>query len=333
MASRFTSGSQQSLAIFEEGKENRPSNQSVHVKILLCTFNGERFLAEQLDSIAAQTHENWSVTVSDDGSSDRTIDILREYKSRWGAEKLLIVDGPRAGFAQNFMSLVCDLEGRSDYYSWADQDDIWDAYKIERALECIGRTPADTPVLYCGRTNIVTENGEPVGQSPLFKRPPSFCNSLVQSLAGGNTMVFNHSAQKLLMSVGRKFPIVSHDWWAYLVITGVGGTVYYDKQPHLNYRQHAGNIVGANSSFFARLKRLKMIFSGRFYDWNQKNIFALETMQYSLTMNNQRVLESFQKARSGGVVTRVFYLKRSGVYRQTLLGGCALVFAVLCNAI
>jgi len=78
-----------------------------------------------------------------------------------------------------------------------------------------------------------------------------------------------------------------------------------------------------------------MIFSGRFYDWNQKNIFALETMQNSLTKNNQRVLESFRKARSGGVVTRVFYLKRSGVYRQTLLGGCGACVCgfVQCNLV
>lgn len=333
MTSRFTSGSQKSSVVTPDGGECLHSAHEAHVTVMLCTFNGERFLAEQLDSIARQTHTKWSVVVSDDGSSDATLDILRSYQSRWGGDKLVIVNGPRKGFAKNFMSVAYGLEGASDYYSWADQDDIWHEEKIEEALNWIGTVPENIPALYCGRTETITADGTSVGQSPLFKRPPSFSNSLVQSIAGGNTMVFNRAALKVLKAIGSDFSIVSHDWWAYMVVCGIGGVVHYDERSFVRYRQHGGNLVGANSSFFSRLKRIRMILSGRFCVWNQLNITALESMESLLSNESKTILCDFKQSRNGNVFKRIFYLKRSGVYRQTWFGGCALIFAVLCNAI
>lgn len=333
VTNRFTSSSQKRSAASQYGNDSLPSAQGDHVTVMLCTFNGERFLAEQLDSIAGQTHASWSVLVSDDGSSDATLDILRAYQARWGDNRLNVVDGPRKGFAQNFMSIACGLEISSDYYSWADQDDIWHEKKIEKALEWIKTVPENEPALYCGRTETVTADGFSVGQSPLFGRPPSFNNSLVQSIAGGNTMVFNRAALKILKAVGNDFPIVSHDWWAYLVVSGVGGIVHYDENSYVRYRQHDSNLVGSNSGFFSRLKRMRMILSGRFCIWNQQNIAALESMRTLLSNENQTILRDFKQARTGNVVKRFVYLKRSGVYRQTRFGNCALLFAVLCNAI
>lgn len=333
MTSRFTSGSQKSSAVPLDGNDCLQSAQEDHVTVMLCTFNGERFLAEQLDSIAGQTHANWSVVVSDDGSSDTTLDILRSYQTRWGSGKLDIVNGPRKGFAKNFMSVACGLEDASDYYSWADQDDIWHVEKVERALKWIRTVPENVPALYCGRTETITADGTSVGQSPLFERPPSFSNSLVQSIAGGNTMVFNRAALKVLKAIGNDFSIVSHDWWAYLVICGVGGVVHYDETSFVRYRQHDSNLVGSNSSFISRLKRIRLILSGRFCVWNQQNIAALESVEDLLSNDNKAILRDFKQARNGNIFKRFVYLKKSGVYRQTWFGSCALIFAVLCNAI
>ena len=84
-------------------KTDQPS-----IAILLATFNGEKFLAEQLDSLQAQTITNWQLYVSDDGSTDRTMDIIKHYQKLWGAEKIQYKDGPQKGFAQNFLSLACN---------------------------------------------------------------------------------------------------------------------------------------------------------------------------------------------------------------------------------
>ena len=95
------------------------------VAILMATFNGEKFLAEQLDSLQIQTISNWRLYVSDDGSSDGTMDIIKRYQVLWGADKLQYRPGPQKGFAQNFLSLACDPDIKADYYAFCDQDDVW----------------------------------------------------------------------------------------------------------------------------------------------------------------------------------------------------------------
>jgi glycosyltransferase involved in cell wall biosynthesis len=173
------------------------------VAILLCTYNGARFLAEQLDSLEAQTHQNWVAIASDDGSTDQTLEILQQYQAKWPSGKLTIRGGPQKGFCQNFLSLACDLNIRANYYAFCDQDDVWLPEKLAVALENISSNQqADVPYLYCGRTKYVNENLKPCGMSPLFVFPPSFRNALVQSIAGGNTMAFNNATKLLLEKVG-----------------------------------------------------------------------------------------------------------------------------------
>ena len=183
--------------------------------ILLCTYNGARFLAEQLDSLGSQTHQNWVVFASDDGSTDQTLEILRQYEAKWPARKLTIRQGPQKGFCQNFLSLACDPDIKADYYAFCDQDDVWLPAKLEVALSNIVANQSDgVPYLYCGRSKYVTENLKPRGMSPLFVFPPSFRNALVQSIAGGNTIVFNQAAKLLLEKVGPVY-VPSHDWWSF----------------------------------------------------------------------------------------------------------------------
>ena len=105
------------------------------VAILLGTFRGQQYLAEQLDSFAAQTHSNWEVWASDDGSTDDTLKILEGFKAKWPAGRLSIQAGPGKGFVANFLALTCRAGIEAQYYAYSDQDDIWDADKLERALQ------------------------------------------------------------------------------------------------------------------------------------------------------------------------------------------------------
>ena len=137
----------------------RPASNAPLVAILLCTYNGARFLAEQLDSLEAQPHQNWVVIASDDGSTDQTLEILQQYQAKWPLGKLMIRSGPQKGFCQNFLSLACDPEIKADYYAFCDQDDVWLPEKLEVALENIVTNQSDdVAYLYCGRTKYVTEN-------------------------------------------------------------------------------------------------------------------------------------------------------------------------------
>lgn len=304
-----------------------------HVAILLCTMQGQHYLREQLDSILSQAHASWSIWASDDGSSDGTHAILDEYQAKLGKSRLSISYGPARGYVANFLSQTCNTHIKADYYAYADQDDIWEADKLTNALKWLQTVPSHVPALYCARTRNVDAHNQTTGYSPVFAKPPAFANALVQSIGGGNTMVFNHAACQLLRIAGADVQVASHDWWAYLVVTGCGGKVFYDPRPTVRYRQHDNNLIGTNNNWAARLVRAGMLIQGRFCSWSDQNISALQSIRMHLTPKNQRRLDEFSKARQSGFFARLAGMKRSGVYRQTLFGNLGLIAAVVFNKI
>lgn len=298
------------------------------VAVLMCTYNGQSFLAEQLESFERQTHSNWTLMVSDDGSQDGTLSLLAEYGRRWGHARLGIVKGPQRGYAANFLSLTSRVTD-ADFFAWSDQDDIWNDDKLEVALAWLQTVPAHVPSLYCGRTQLISETGEHLGFSPCFRLAPGFSNALVQSIAGGNTMVFNRAAHALLCEAGYDLSVPAHDWWLYQLISGAGGRIHYDPQPKMKYRQHAENVIGSNAGWAARLVRLRMVFQGRFHEWNDQNIQALDTMHHRLCKKNQGTLDCFKTARTQTVLRRIIGVWLAGLYRQTLLGNLGLLLATI----
>lgn len=300
-----------------------------HVAILLGTHQGERFLASQLDSIARQTWSQWEVWASDDHSTDATWEILSAYRTEWGDERLKLHRGPARGFCANFLALACDARIQAELFAFCDQDDVWDEDKLERAVRWHRTIPDGIAALYCGRTRLIDIEGRDIGHSPLFSRPVTFRNALVQSIAGGNTMVLNRAARALLMEAGRDVDVQTHDWWAYMVVAGCGGRVHYDPEPAVGYRQHEGNLVGSNASFSGRVRRAVRLLEGRFRNMNDRNIAALRRLRHRLTTENAAILEEFTRSRNHGLAGRIAGLRRSGVYCHTRLGNIGLATAAV----
>lgn len=305
------------------------SGSKIRVAILLSTFNGAAFLREQLDSVISQTHQDWVIYASDDGSSDSTLAILSEYQQTLNPGRLVIYSGPRKGFSANFLSLLKRPELKAAYYAYCDQDDIWESTKLERSVRWCQEIAPNQPALFCGRTRLIDEAGKPIGYSPLFSAPPSFRNALVQSIAGGNTMLFNDATRELLMRTKEDDQIISHDWWTYLVVAGCGGIVHYESVPTIGYRQHDRNLIGSNSGFNDRVVRLKKLLAGTFKDWNDANLQAMRAIQGQLSNDSQQALALFAKARKSPLLKRLLLIFRSGVYRQTLLGNLGLTAAAI----
>ena len=303
------------------------ASEQEQVAILLATYNGERYLSEQLESLLLQTHQHWTLHVSDDGSSDDTLNILQRYKADIGT-RLNLFHGPKQGYAVNFLSMAAKNCITADYFAFCDQDDLWHPDKLERALAWLRQCPEKTPALYCSRTRLVSQHGNPLGFSPLFQRPPSFRNALVQSIAGGNTMVFNNALKNLIKQAGTP-PIVSHDWWLYMLTSGCNGEVFYDPAPTIDYRQHRANLIGSNRSLKSRMKRLKGVLSGHFLEWNDINLEALEGCKHLLTAQNGKTLEYFVRSRRANMFGRLAGTLRSGIYRQGNLDNLALITAAL----
>ena len=306
------------------------------VAILMGAMNGAQFLPEQLDSLAAQTHQYWVLIASNDGSNDDTLRILQAYQAKWPAGRLIIKEGPKRGFCANFQSMACDPVIKADYYAFCDQDDVWLPNKLEVAVANIAAHQVHKgmtlPYLYCGRTFYVSEKLEPIGISPLFVFPAKFRNALVQSIAGGNTMVFNQETKLALEKVGM-VDVPSHDWWLYLMVSGIGGEVYYDKVPQILYRQHDDSIVGENRSFTSKCFRAYTLLRGRFRNWNTKNIEALCVVNGMLTEDNQEILRLFKLIRSAKLIDRFRLMEVCGLYRQTWRGTMTLYLAALLKRI
>ena len=310
---------------------HRPHPSVPKVAVLMCTMQGQHFLAEQLNSIATQSHPAWAIWASDDGSDDHTHAILEYYQSHWGDDRVSIHAGPEEGSTANFLSLTCRADIDADYFAYADQDDIWESDKLERAVEWLKTIPEDVPALYGSRTLLVDARNQHIGYSPLFEREPSFRNALVQSIAGGNTMVFNRAARDLLRSAGEAVEAITHDWWAYMLITSCGGKVHYDAYPTVRYRQHSANQFGSNADLGAQMRRARLLLQGRFRSWVDANLRALERVRHLMTPENRQVLDEFSRARQRWIGARLLGLRRSGIFRQTVLGNLGLSLAALIN--
>lgn len=285
------------------------------VVILLGTFNGAEFLSEQLQSFCDQTHINWELLVSDDGSTDRTIEIVEAFARRV-PQKVTLRRGPRKKFWNNFLSMVQlnDIDG--DFFAYSDQDDIWSAEKLARAIDWFATIPQDKPALYFTRTALIGSDGKLLGFSPLFERAASFQNALVQNIGGGNTMVFNRAARSVLAATPSDVELVAHDWWTYQIVTGVGGIAHYDPWPSIKYRQHGQNLIGSNIGLRQRSLRLRAFAGGRVVTWNDVNIEALNRMRHLLSPSNLVTLDRFARARKSVPLQNLYLLWKAGVYRQ-----------------
>lgn len=304
-----------------------------HVAILLSTYNGERFLEEQLNSLITQSHSGWTIYASDDGSTDGTLAILEDYRIKLGPERLTILAGPKQGFAKNFLSMVKNASIQADYFAFCDQDDIWLPERLSTAIATLQSIPNNQPALFCSRTRLIDEKGSPIGLSPLFSKPACFKNAIVQSIAGGNTMLFNNSARTLLANTHTEQTIISHDWWLYILVSGCGGHVHYSSQPLVDYRQHGNNIMGSNSQLIGSLVRIGKVFKGTFREWNDSNLMALSHFKERLTPNSLKVYEQFQACRNSHLFRRLVLLRACGLYRQTAAGQLGLFIATVLKRI
>jgi glycosyltransferase involved in cell wall biosynthesis len=304
---------------------NLPKN----IAILMAAYNGQSYLREQLDSIAAQSYQNWTLHVIDDGSQDQTWEILQEYQKQLGAEKLQIIKSPNRGCATTFLSLVCDPHIQADYYAFTDQDDIWDANKLAKATAFLDTQDPNISQLYCSSARLIDAEGHAIGRLPIKTRPPSFQNALVQCITTGNTMVFNNPARDILLAAGM-VDIPLHDWWVYLAITACGGEAYYDSEPSLNYRQHGKNYMGFRHNIFRRyLKTLERVLDNQFIKINTAQIAALNKIYDKLTPQAKITFDDYQRSLRGNVFARLYYLYQSGVYRQEIPRTIAVYLAQL----
>lgn len=217
----------------------------------MSTYNGDKYLREQIDSLLCQEKVDIDIIIRDDGSTDKTQDILDEYQSK---KKLTWYTGRNLKPAQSFMDLVYNAPD-SEYYAFCDQDDFWLPDKLAIAVEKLDSFPSDKPALYYGRPRLVDSELNMIEQSKsALDKMLSFESSVINSNATGCTMVFNKTLiQKVRMA--RPEYVAMHDAWFHKVCLIFGGNLYFDEDVHILYRQHGGNAIGISTSKSTKLKK------------------------------------------------------------------------------
>lgn len=253
--------------------------QTGNIAILLATYNGERFIKEQLDSLLTQTYQDWHLYVHDDSSQDATVAIIKEFTDKH-PDKITLLDYPPTGGAcSNFLSMLKRVEAR--YYMFCDQDDVWLPKKIEMSIEELKKQEEQHPqkaIAVYTDLQIVDENLTPLfpsmwehaGVYPQYLRTFADCGGHT-AIATGCTMLFNHQAKTVVGG----FPAdkaLMHDIWVCLCVLKCGGILTGIEEKTLLYRQHGHNTLGATDTKAAdigicyRLRNIKKVFrSNRLY--------------------------------------------------------------------
>ena len=221
-----------------------------NVLVLVSTYNGEKYLSQQLDSLLEQQGVDVSILARDDGSKDGTIAILKDYSAKF--PNLSFYQGENVGPCMSFFDLLTHAVGY-DYYAFCDQDDVWDNDKLLSAIKLLSLQPDSIPVLYCSNLNVVDENLNFCRKA--HKRSYNAKNrysGLVDFYAVGCTEVFNQRAVDFTKSHIRQ-DCLMHDSWIFM-ICNFFGRVVYDSEAHINYRQHVHNVIGTNKNSIGELK-------------------------------------------------------------------------------
>jgi glycosyltransferase involved in cell wall biosynthesis len=214
------------------------------VRVVMATYNGERFLREQMDSVLDQTHASLEILVRDDGSSDTTLEILAGYTA--SHPNIRVIAGKNVGAAANFFCMLREPIGDVELTAFCGHDDVWRRDKIERAVDWLATIDGSRPAAYCGRQRYIDAHGTLLGHSTIPTRGLRFENALVENVVSGGTLVINRALRDLVLETTDPSRALWEDWWIYLVASAFG-TILYDPVPTLDYRKHATNAVATTS--------------------------------------------------------------------------------------
>ena len=282
------------------------------IQILLSTYNGEKYLRQQLDSYLSQTCiQQIRVLIRDDGSSDGTGEILREYAAAYGFEVFL---GGNIGINASYQWLITHSNCNCDYFAFSDQDDVWMPDKISKAVSMLDARSSEKPVLFASRSQITDASLKPIGTSVLPVRGISFYNAMVQNVLPGHTQVFNRALRNVLCAHGCE-EVQMVDWWVYLTAAAVG-EIAFAKESLVLHRQHGDNSVGYQLGLFFRLKqRIQALKQGKGNTISRQLLAFRNSWGVALPKEYAQELEDYLDS-LGGFFSRGAYLCRSRVFRQ-----------------
>ena len=265
------------------------------VSVLMSTFNGELYLKEQLESVLHQKDIDLKIFIRDDGSTDKTLKIIREYQEKY--DNIFLFPGENIGYKKSFMNLIELSNNSSHYYAFCDQDDYWYDNKLINAINMLKENKKlNKYELYFSSLEIVDSNLNKIGFKSYSEDSLLLGTVLSRFNISGCTMVFNQNIIDKLISSGLiKYSIGGHDAWLYKICVCLDAKICFDEQSYIKYRQHGNNVTGINQGFIGRLKKeLKIIKRNKNYNYTTAQIL-LENLSSKSNNNlndeNKKILE------------------------------------------
>lgn len=301
---------------------------AIKISVALCTYNGARFLAEQLKSLSAQTRQPDELVVCDDGSCDKTMEILEQFSKVASFPVRLTRNDSNLGVVANFryaISLCC-----GEFTALSDQDDVWLPEKLKQAEDALMKCETPETALYCSRLQYVDANLNVLGLSGV-PDDTGFFNAVVENTATGCTVVFGTEIKRRFLQADPG-AMIMHDWWLYL-LASTFGKVLYDPRPSVLYRQHGNNV----SEWKPRPSKIwnRICSLGRRLQAGREGMDSLNQARRLLDTYNdipyekRRIIDELVSLRSAGFFKRLNYLMSVKVCRNDIVENAGLKFIIL----
>jgi len=306
------------------------------ISILLSTYNGSRYLRDQLDSLRNQTYKDFEIIARDDVSSDGTLEMLKSYDIKFlESERNL---GAKGSFSE--LLYYAAVYSDSDYFMFCDQDDVWGRDKIEKTItkmQEMEKKFGDAPLLVHTDLEVVDENMKAISISMWeYEHINPSLNSLnrllIHNTITGCTMMINRELAKLCLPIPKE--AIMHDWWIGLVASSFG-RIDYLAEPTMKYRQHSENDTGAKKYSYKNIviKAWHMFFGKEAYAYqSKKNIIQarafLEHYDAMLTNGQKEMLKDFSEIESKSFFGRKMVVIRHGLWKYGLVRNIGLLLRI-----
>lgn len=299
------------------------------IAVLLSTYNGANYLAEQIESLQNQSYKNWNLFIRDDGSTDQTQQIIQkfctmDFRIHWTNSD----EQRNYGVKQSFLTLLEKVD--ADFYMFCDQDDVWLPNKIEITVDAMNNNKK-IPQLVFTDLNLVDENLQLISNEAVLSRinteywlDPD--NLFFDNIVTGCTVMINDSLKKKILPVSPQ-QIVMHDWF-FALIAAQSGQIHFINQPTILYRQHQDNQVGINKSFFGKLRKIKEFskFKKLLILQIKQGKLSIAKTDYVPTRRAEKFLNIFDQS---SLTKKSWVIFRNGFKKHTISGTLALNAALL----
>lgn len=302
--------------------------KKANIVILMATFNGDRYLKEQINSILRQTYSDWYLVIRDDGSTDNTVNILNSYKNAYPDKISVIVNkSNKHGAKENFFFLSrIALKKQYKYIMYSDQDDIWKIDKIDITLRKLKEIEKDKniPVLVHTDLEVVDNNLNVIAPSFIkyskLDNNDSFSHLLIQNNITGCTMLINRALLLKSLSIKNNKKIIMHDWW-FALIASVFGKVVFLSKPTILYRQHGDNVVGAKKiNLYSMSKKIfKLSDNKRSILQTIDQASVLSDNYTDLPLKKEKVIRGYSQIKSKNKIERIYFVRHNDVLKNDLV--------------